>query len=132
MKLIYANIVWFGILIIGITNANLGRFTSEDWGSMEDVRLKYTLLYGVVTLLLAASITGLLLKKKWGYELALASNTSMALLPIALFIASFIMLPALSPEELLSSHALNLIVGLVSLIFWLAQVRSRVKYKCVT
>jgi hypothetical protein len=127
MKIIYANIVWFSLLIIGITIANLGRFNSEEWDDMSGFRFNHTLLYGGVSLLLVFSIAGLLLKRKWGYELALASNSTMALLPISLFVASFILLPELSALELIAIHATNLVVGVVSLVFWLSQVRSGVK-----
>lgn len=131
MKIVYANILWFCILIVGITAANLGRFNSDEWESMSDVRFNYTLLYSGITLLLMASIAGLLLKRKWGYELTLASNSTMALLPISLFVVSFFLLPELTASELIVSHAMNLTVGIVSLIFWLSQIRSSVKAKYV-
>jgi len=127
MKIIYANIIWFGILIIGITVANLSRFNSSEWESMADTRLNYTLFYGGISLLLAASICGLLLKRKWGYELALASNSTIALLPISLFVSSFFLAPELPAVELLSIHSMNLVVGVISLVLWMAQIGSGVK-----
>lgn len=131
MKIIYANIIWFSLLIIGITIANLGRFSSEEWDGMSGVRFNHTLLYGGVSLLLVLSIAGLILKRKWGYELALASNSTMALLPISLFVASFILLQEMSVLELISIHATNLVVGVVSLVFWLSQICSGVKEEYV-
>ena len=131
MKIIYANIAWFALLIFGITIANLDRFNSAEWEGMSDVRFNYTLLYGGVTLLLVASIAGLILKRKWGYELALASNSVMALLPISLFVASLFLLPELAASELVSIHFMNLVVSIVSLAFWLAQVLSGVKAEYV-
>lgn len=129
MKLIYANIMWFLILIFGIMNATLERFSSEDWNSLDDVRLKFTLLYSLVSLLLGGSILGLLLKRKWGYELALASNASMVFLPISLFIVTLILAPTMSTSDLISSHSLNLVVSSISLVFWVAQMHAGIKSK---
>ena len=98
---------------------------------MSGVRFNHTLLYGGVSLLLVLSIAGLILKRKWGYELALASNSTMALLPISLFVASFILLQEMSVLELISIHATNLVVGVVSLVFWLSQICSGVKEEYV-
>jgi len=131
MRMVYANIAWFILLIIGLTNATVSRYSSEIWDGMDDVRFNYTLLFGGITLLLAASIAGLLLKRKWGYELALASNLSMALLPLSLFVVSFVMLPSAKANELLACNAQNLVVGLISLFFLAAHVRSGIKAKYV-
>jgi len=98
---------------------------------MGDVRFKYTIFYGLVLLLLVVSIAGLLLKRKWGFQLALASNVSFTLLPIALLMASVIMLPTLPVSELISHSALNLVAGGVSLFFWMALVLGADKEKCV-
>jgi hypothetical protein len=127
MKLIYANIIWFTLLIFGILNASIGRFNSEEWISMSDVRLKYTLLYGGVILFLIISIIGLLLKKSWGYKIALTSNLIMTLIPLSMFFVSFFILSEIPISEIFSIHAFNLTVGIVSLIFWLAQLRLGVK-----
>jgi hypothetical protein len=127
MKLIYANIIWFILLILGILNASIGRFNSEEWISMSDVRLKYTLLYGGVMLYLIISIIGLLLKKSWGYKIALISNSIMTLIPLSMFFVSFFILSEMPISEIVSIHAFNLTVGIVSLVFWLAQLRLGVK-----
>lgn len=131
MKIIYANSLWLGLLIIGITNAGLSRFNSEEWENMSDIRLNYTIFYGAIMLLLVFSIIGLLLKRKWGYELAQASNFSMALMPISIFVLSLVMLPTQSVAQQLSIHSLNLVVGVISLYFGLSLALSGVKAKYV-
>ena len=131
MKIIYINLVWFALLIIGIINAAIGRHTSEVWEGMTGARSNYNFLYAGIGLLLLTSIVGILLKRKWGYELTLSANSTMTLLPLSIFCASFFLLPSYSTIEIITLHATNLTIGLISLFFWVYQVRSGIKAKYV-
>ena len=127
MKLIYANIFWFIILVIGLVNTISNRFLSREWGSMVDVRNNYTALFVFVIILLLAAVIGLLRKKKWGYNLSVTSNSIMAMIPISWFLVSFFWLPSLSAKEILNIHSSNLIVGIISLFFWVTLKYSNIK-----
>ncbi len=128
MKLVYLNIAWFSFLIFGIVNAALSRYYISSWFDMKELLFIYNLLSGCISLLLVSSITGLLLKRKWGYKLTLASNSVMTLVPLGLLIYSFFLIHSdYSTVELVLMHIGNLFIGFISLFFWAWQTRSGIK-----
>jgi len=128
MKIIYANIIWYICILIGLGFAALDRHNSSNWENMIDVRNNYDVLYGFLGIYLAVCIVGLLSKKSWGYSVAISANATLSLLPLGIFIASlFMLLPDLSFLELLISNLTNLVAGIVSLGFWLWLVKSNIK-----
>ena len=66
MKGIYANIIWFAIVIFGLSGAAFWRHNSTEWASMADSRLVYNLVYGLVAMYLIVATVGLIIKRKVG------------------------------------------------------------------
>jgi hypothetical protein len=80
-KVIYANLVWFLIVMVGTVGASINRHTSEFWAAMPDVRRNYDLFFvGAYGLLFLVALIGILKRKKWGYEFTMAFNYILALL----------------------------------------------------
>ncbi len=128
MKGIYANIVWYAIIVYGLVGAAVHRHSSADWEGMADARMNYDLVFGGLALYLIVSAVGLMLKRKWGYLLAVSANATLALAPMAVLIASLVIVfPALSVIEVLQSNLVNLVLGVVSLGFWIWIVKSNIK-----
>ncbi len=127
MKIIYANIVWFAVLVFGLFNAAFARHNSDDWNNMQDVRLNYDFLYGGVAVLLIVAAVGLLLRKKWGYNLAKSLNCTMVLFPVSLFVATLIATPELGSYEAFKINIQSLGAGVVSMLFWVCLFRADVK-----
>ena len=128
MKIIYANIIWYVCILIGLGFAALNRHNSSDWGNMTDVRNNYDVLYGFLGIYLVVCIAGLLLKKSWGYSIAVTANAIFSLLPIGILLASlYMLLPDLSFIELLEINLTNIVVGVISLVFWVWLLKSHIK-----
>ena len=128
MKVIYANIIWYVCILIGLGFAALNRHNSSDLGNMTDVRYNYDVLYGLLGIYLVVCIAGLLLKKRWGYSIAVTANAIFSLLPIGILLASlYMLLPDLSFIELLEINLTNIVVGVISLVFWVWLLKSHIK-----
>jgi len=125
MKGIYANIVWWVIILWGLIDAAINRQTSPQWKEMSNVALEYNLVYGSLGIFLVAGIVGLLKKKRWGYSLALSVNGTLAVLPLTIFVTSMVLLPDAPLSELLELQIINLIAGLISLGFFVWLLRSK-------
>ena len=128
MKVIYANIIWYVCILIGLGFAALNRHSSSDWVNMADVRNNYDILYGLLGVYLVVCIAGLLLKKRWGHSIAVSANAIFSLLPLGIFIASlYMLLPDLSFIELLENSSTNIVIGVISLVFWIGLLKSNIK-----
>lgn len=57
---IYLVIAWHLLVSAGLLAAALDRHRSSDWAMMQDVTLKYDVVYGSLTIILLASCVGLL------------------------------------------------------------------------
>lgn len=128
MKVIYANIIWFTAILFGLVGAAMNRRSGPDWESMPDVRTNYDVLYGILGIYLVVCIVGLLIKKSWGYSAAVSANVTLSMLPIGIFVASlFMLMPDITFIEILNINLGNLLVGLVSIVFWVLLVKSNIK-----
>ena len=132
MKIIYANIVWFTAIIIGLVGAAFSRRIRPIWESMDDVRANYDVLYGILGILLIICIVGLILKKHWGYFAATYANAIFTILPIAIFFTSLVLLIMdLTFMEILCINLSNISVGIGSLVFWVLLVKLNIKNRYV-
>ena len=128
MKIIYANIIWYICILIGLSLAALDRHSSSNWEDMIDVRNNYDVLYGFLGICLVICIAGLLSKKRWGYSIAVTANATLSILPLGIFVMSlYMLLPDVSFKELLVINLSNLVAGIVSLGFWIWLVKSNIK-----
>jgi fluoride ion exporter CrcB/FEX len=130
-KIIYANVIWFLIVLIGTVAASINRHTSATWNQMPDVRLKYDLLYVWVlgVFLLLASI-GLLRKKKWGYKLAMSFNYVLAALAFIPIIGLVIFYKVSLSETVAMTWPANLnnyVISVISIVFIILMGRRNVK-----
>lgn len=130
MKIIYANTIWYATILIGLVNAALHRHNEFDWEGMPDVRNNYDVLYGVLGLYLLVCIAGLLLKKNWGLSAAIYANATLAFIPFGIFATSiFMLMPEINFIEIFRINLSNLLVAVVSFVFWLSLVKIRAKIK---
>jgi len=128
MKVIYANIIWYAAILLGLIGAALNRHSNADWESMPDVRGNYDALYGILGLYLVLCIVGLVSKKSWGYSVTVSANATLSMLPLSIFAPSlFMLMPDISFVEVLNINLSNLVVGFVSLILWVWLVKSDIK-----
>lgn len=126
MKLIYANVAWFIFIVFGIAGATIQRHSTLDRQSMSDIIVGYDLLFGSVAVYLIICVLGLIKKTKWSYSFSVSANSTLALLPLSIFVASLFMLfPDIGFAETLKMNVANLVVGFISLYFWV----SLSKYK---
>ena len=79
MKVIYANIVFFLIVLYGLIGAALIRLTSEFWQQMDSVKTEYDLISLIFVIWLVVTIIGLAMKKPWAYVQALFANAVIAI-----------------------------------------------------
>ena len=125
MKLIIANILWYAFIIYGLVGAAYNRHSSSDWSAMADVRLKYDLLYGSLALFLILCSLGLILKKKWGYSLALAANATLTSIPLSIFMVScFMLFGSLPFFEIIHTNAAGLTSGTISLVLLVCLIKT--------
>lgn len=128
MKGIYANVLWFIFLIFSLIVTAFQRYTSIEWTEKSDVRMNYDILYGSLAIFLAICVFGLLSKHKWGYSFSVTANATLTMLPLGIFIVSiYLVLPDIGFFELLKINMGNLVVGVVSLCFWVWLVKAKGK-----
>lgn len=131
-KIVYANIVWFGLIVLMGVNASLMRHKSSTWQAMPDVEIKYDVLFvGVFGLLFLISSIGLLKKKQWGYQFTMAFNAILTFLVIVPFISltvlNFEQNISLSQAVRYSWDTNNFIISFISLIFIILMNRKTIK-----
>jgi len=128
MKIIYANIIWYVITILGLLGAAFNRHSSSDWENMSDVTTNYDIVFGCLALYLIICGGGLLLKRRWGFAHAVSVNATLTLIPLGIFIASLaIALPTLDLISIFKANFINLLYGTVSLIFWISIIKVKRK-----
>jgi hypothetical protein len=126
MKVIYSNIIFFTLLIIGLVGAAIDRMTTSFWHDMPDVKMNYDIIWGIVGLFVAFTIFGMLLRKKWAYQFAIALNGIFTILPIMIFVTTTIMF--WQETNLVDSfihYSLYLIIAIISCIFALSLMFSK-------
>ena len=130
VKIIYANTIWYAAILVGLVNAAFHRHNETDWQGMSDVRSNYDILYGALGLYLVVCIVGLLFKKNWGLSAAIYANAALAFIPLGIFLVSiFLLMPDINFIQILTINLSNLLVGIVSFVFWLWLVKTRAKTK---
>lgn len=132
MKGIYANITWYAFIVFGLLSAGYNRHTSKEWERVADVRLNYDLLFGTLLIFLVVCIVGLFNRKKWGYKMAVSTNATLTILPVTALIVTLPMTyQELGLLKILEINAINLLIGLVSLVFWIWLVKSDIRNRFV-
>jgi len=130
MKGIIANILWYVVILFGLGFAALNRRSDPIWEAIVDVRMNYDILYGALGIILVLCITGLILKKRWGYHIAVSANATLTLLPGAIFVVSLItLIHDITLFEIIRINVSNIIVCVVSLVFWLWLVKSDINFE---
>jgi len=125
MKVIYANIVFFIIVLYGLVGAALIRLTSSFWETMDGVKTEYDLVSLICAVWLLVTIVGLILRKPWAYTHALSIDAVIAIVPIILLIiASSILWQEINHIETLKGIAYDLLFSAVSFGFWLTLCKS--------
>lgn len=134
-KVIYANLIWFLIIMVGTVRAAIYRHTSESWQCMPaSVIRNYDLMFvGAYGCLFLISLVGILKRKRWGYECAMGFNYTLSALVIIPFIAIFIFtitngipLSFLSQIDL-ATYLNYIVVSIVSIVFIFFMRRPNVK-----
>ncbi len=133
-KVIYANLIWFFIVMVGAVNGSISRHKSEFWQGMPDVSRNYDLLFlGAYGCLFLMSLVGILKRKRWGYECAMGFNYTLSALIVIPFIAIFIFtitngipLSFLSQIDL-ATYLNYIVVSTVSIVFIFFMRRPNIK-----
>ena len=125
MKIIYANIVFFILVLYGIAGAAVERFVSSFWQDMGAVKTEYDVVWSLFSIWLLVTIIGLVLKKPWAYAHALSANAVLAILPIILLsLASFVFWEGLNVLSLLQEIIFELSVSIISFMFFIILFKS--------
>lgn len=133
-KVVYANIIWFLVVMASTIGASLARHGSPQWDKMADVRLYYDILFvGIFGCYCAVSIVGLLKRKKWGYSSAMGFNYVIAALSVipVLGLLFFSLLNDIPLSEVSDANwgitPSGIALGLISLVFIIIMRRQNVK-----
>jgi len=125
MKVIYANIVFFLIVLYGLIGAALIRLTSDFWQEMDSVKTEYDLVSLIFVIWLVVTIIGLAMKKPWAYVQALFANAVIAIVPFLLFvIATIMLLGEIDHIETIKGSIRDFIASAIGFIFWLLLYKS--------
>lgn len=133
-KIVYANIIWFLVVMASTVGASIARHESTEWDKMEGVRLNYDILFvGVFGIYCLVSIVGLLKRKKWGYSSAMGFNYVIAFLSVVpvLGLLFFSLRNDISLSEAADANwgltPTGLALGIISLVFIALMRRQNVK-----
>ncbi len=125
MKIIYANIIFFILVLYGTAGAAVERFVSSFWEDMGAVKTEYDIVWSLFSIWLLITITGLILKKPWAYAHAISANAVLAIVPtILLVLASLVFWEGLNVLSLVKEIIFELSVSLISLIFFIILLKS--------
>ena len=129
-KVIYANLIWLFIIVLGAIAASIFRHASGSWDIMPDVRMNYDILFvcGFCCLFII-SLIGILKRKKWGYEFTMCFNYILIMLAfIPIIIGIIYALKSSIPFHIIwNANLQNLIIGVVSIVFVFFMKRSNIK-----
>ena len=129
-KVIYANLIWLFIIVVGAVAASIFRHSSGAWDIMPNVRMNYDILFvGGFCCLFIIAIIGILKRKRWGYEFTMCFNYILVMLAfIPIIIGIFYVLKSSIPFHLIwEANLQNLVIGLVSIIFVFFMRRPNIK-----
>ena len=125
MKIIYANIVFFLVVLYSLIGAALIRLTSDFWQSMESFTTEYDLVSLVFVVWLVVTTIGLVMKKQWAYVHALSANAVIAVVPVLLFIIATIMLWGEIDHIETAKRSINdFTASAIGFVFWLLLYKS--------
>jgi uncharacterized membrane protein YeaQ/YmgE (transglycosylase-associated protein family) len=126
MKVIYSNIIFFALLIIGLVGAAIDRSTTDFWDDMPEVKIKYDIIWGTIGLFVAFTTIGMLFRKRWAYQLAIAINGIFTLLPIMIFATNTVMFwNETSIIDSIINYSLHLIVAVIAGVFAVSLMFSK-------
>ncbi len=125
MKIIYANIVFFLVVLYSLIGAALIRLTSDFWQSMESFTTEYDLVSLFFVVWLVVTTIGLVMKKQWAYVHALSANAVIAVVPVLLFIIATIMLWGEIDHIETAKRSINdFTASAIGFVFWLLLYKS--------
>ena len=125
MKIIYANIVFFLIVLYGLVGAAIIRLTSDFWQEMNSVKTEYDLVSLIFVIWLVVTTIGLVMKKPWAYVHALSANAVIAIVPVLLFIiATIILWGEVDHIETIKGSIGDFIAAAIGFVFWLLLYKS--------
>ncbi len=125
MKIIYANIVLFIVVLYGLLGSAITRLNSSFWQEMDSVKTEYDIVWSLFSIWLIITIYGLLKKKHWAYVHTLSINAVLAFVPLLLFITTSAMLwQEIDHIQTLKSIIYELVVSFVAFVFWLILYKS--------
>jgi len=126
MKIVYSNVIFFALLIIGLVGAAVDRSTTSFWHDMSDVKLKYDIIWGIIGLFITFTIIGMLFRRKWAYQFAIAVNGIFTILPLMIFVTTTVMFwNEVNLVNSIINYSLHLISALISCIFALSLMLSK-------
>jgi len=125
MKVIYANIVLFIVVLYGLLGSAITRLNSSFWQDMGSVKTEYDVVWLLFSVWLVITIYGLLKKKPWAYVHTLSINAVLAFVPLLLLIVASAMLwQEIDLIQTLKSIIYELAVSFVAFVFWLILYKS--------
>ncbi len=123
MNIIYINIFFYLFYIYGLVGSAIKSFS--DLSGTVETQYNYDFVGLFIAVLIAITIIGLIKRKPWAYQMALGINAAIFLIPIFYIVGVLIMLQdAIELVELINMSKLDLFVGSIFFVFWLALYRS--------
>jgi len=125
MKIIYANILFYALILFGLVGAAVDRATTPFWQDMKNIKFNYDVIWALVGVCILVTIFGLLKRKSWAYKFALTINATFALIPLSIIVVTTIMFwQELNVMESIVDYPGHLLIGGVSFVFWWALTKS--------
>ena len=127
MKVIYANIMFFIIVLYGLLSAALMRLASSFWQSVEmgSVKTEYDYIAFICAIWLVVTVVGLIMKKPWAYVHAQSIDAVIAVVPIIFFcVTTFILLQVIDHLEALKDYVYDLLFSGIAFAFWVTLYKS--------
>ena len=125
MKVIYANTIFYALILFGLVGAAVNRHLSANWQDMNDVKNNYDIIGVIFCIWLVSTIYGLFKRKAWAYSHALSLNAVMAIVPVLLLtVATYMLWKEIDFLEVLISYLDHFLVSAVAFIFWLMLLKS--------
>jgi hypothetical protein len=88
--------------------------------------MKYDLIWGIIGLFIAFTTIGMLLRRKWAYQFAIAINGIFTILPIMIFATTTVMLwQEINLVDSIINYSLHLIIAVISGVFALSLLLSK-------
>ena len=125
MKIIYANILFYVLILFGLVGAAVDRAAQPIWKDMNNTKFYYDIIGVLVGTWILVTIFGLLKRKSWAYKFALTVNATFTLIPFSISLVTTIMFwQELNVMESIVNYSGHLIIGVVSFVFWWGLTKS--------